>query len=329
MTKIITILIIFTLNQIISASIGNQNHQFLECFNLCSKKNCKNLRLKSKESEDEFSQNQLLHMRLLGWSCLDECKYDCMWYTVDYFIKYENFIPQFYGKWPFVRIFGIQEPLSTIASIGNLLAHVYMLNKMRKVISSNAPFKSLWYTFGLISVNAWLWSTIFHTRDFNFTEKMDYFSGFSLVIFQFNAFFIRLFKLKRNLLLQLSMYLISIMCGYFFYKHIHYLGFIEFDYGYNMKVNIIFGGLNSVCWLIWSFYQYFYLKKSYVWRCILSIILLDVFMLLEVLEFSPIFWTIDSHSLWHLSTICIPFYWYQFIIDDNYRIDLESSKIKI
>lgn len=321
MTNSLILFVIFVLNNAVNASIGNENYQFVECFNRCSKRSCKNSEL------NKFEQSQLIHMRLLGWSCLDECKYDCMWYTVDYFMQYEHFIPQFYGKWPFVRVFGIQEPLSAVASLGNFLAHAYMINKMKSTISPNAPFKLLWYTFGLVSLNAWFWSTVFHTRDYDFTEKMDYFSGFSLVLFQFNAFFIRLFMLKRNLTIKFLMYIITAFCAYFVYTHIYYLWFIKFDYGYNMKVNILFGGLNSLCWLVWSCYQYFYLKRNYVWRCAVSIILVDVFMLLEVLDFSPLFWTIDSHGLWHLSTICIPFYWYKFIIDDNYRIDLEYTKL--
>ena len=34
-------------------------------------------------------------------------------------------IKQYYGKWPFVRVYGIQEIASTIFSILNALAHGY------------------------------------------------------------------------------------------------------------------------------------------------------------------------------------------------------------
>ena len=313
------ILIFVSINEI-NASIGNENHVFLDCLRICSKKKC--------HFTTKFEKNQPTYLKLFGWTCIDDCKYECMWPTVDYFIKVENYVPQFFGKWPFIRMFGIQEPLSTLASIGNLLAHAYMINKMRKHSTKRTtPFKYIWYSFGLVSVNAWLWSTIFHAKETFFTEKMDYYCGFSLVMFQFYAFFIRLFKLKKNILIQLALYMITIYCAYFFYSHIYYLNFIKFDYGYNMKVNIAIGGLNSICWLAWSFYQYYFLNKKYVWRCAISIILVDVFMLLEVLDFAPIWWTIDAHALWHLCTICIPFYWYEFIIDDNYRVQLESYTI--
>lgn len=32
------------------------------------------------------------------WSCSDECKYSCMWLTVDAYKKDNSGVPQFYGK---------------------------------------------------------------------------------------------------------------------------------------------------------------------------------------------------------------------------------------
>jgi hypothetical protein len=251
-----------------------------------------------------------------------------MWQTVDYFTEIEKRpVPQFYGKWPFIRFYGIQEPVSMIASLLNLFAHVFMIRKMVKTTSYRSPFKSLWYLFGLVSVNAWVWSAIFHTRDLDATEKMDYFSALSLVLFQFNCFFIRTLKLKKSFLFKLLMYFICTTSFIYFVYHIYYLSFVHFDYGYNMQVNILIGALNSLCWIFWSLYYYFYLNKKYVWRCTLSVLLVDILMALEIFDFSPILWLLDSHALWHLSTICIPFFWYQFIIDDNYNIDLEGNYI--
>lgn len=44
------------------------------------------------------SNAQGLSESLLRWSCEDECKYTCMWTTVDAFQKDGLSIPQFYGK---------------------------------------------------------------------------------------------------------------------------------------------------------------------------------------------------------------------------------------
>ena len=36
--------------------------------------------------------------RGLVWTCPDDCKYQCMWKTVDAFVENGIDIPQFYGK---------------------------------------------------------------------------------------------------------------------------------------------------------------------------------------------------------------------------------------
>ena len=44
------------------------------------------------------SENQPVCERYLQWSCSDECKYNCMWKTVDAFHRDGLNVPQFYGK---------------------------------------------------------------------------------------------------------------------------------------------------------------------------------------------------------------------------------------
>ncbi|RMZ92871.1 Post-GPI attachment to s factor 3 [Brachionus plicatilis] len=171
----------------------------------------------------------------------------------------------------------------------------------------NAPFRTLWAIFGYISLNTWFWSAIFHTRDTPFTERMDYFSAFLLVLGQFNSFVVRFLKLRRNL--NWLMYLVNVGSLFYFMYHCNYLSSIKFDYGYNMRTNIFVGILNSFCWLSWCAYKIFIKKNKYIWRCALS-----------VFDFRPIWWFLDSHALWHFSTIILPYYWYNFIVDDNYYL---------
>jgi hypothetical protein len=63
-------LVLLTLYQIVNASIGNENNQYIECLKVCSKKSCSP---KSKNNGlKKFEEEQTLHMRLLGWTCLEE-----------------------------------------------------------------------------------------------------------------------------------------------------------------------------------------------------------------------------------------------------------------
>ena len=120
-----------------------------------------------------FYSRQPWHDRLLAWSCTDECAYQCMWKTVEnVYRKNEIPVQQFYGKWPFVRLWGIQEPASAIFSIFNLMPHIYMVCKIVKKIPSETVMFPVWVGYSIVSINTWIWSTVFHTRDWEVTEKV-------------------------------------------------------------------------------------------------------------------------------------------------------------
>ena len=55
-----------------------------------------------------------LHLRLLLWDCPSECDYTCQRQITNRF-RAENLpLHQFHGKWPFLRLWGIQEPLDRL-----------------------------------------------------------------------------------------------------------------------------------------------------------------------------------------------------------------------
>lgn len=60
-------------------------------------------------------------------------------------------VPQFYGKWPFVRFFGIQEPASVFFSFLNLVAHWRMIRKFRSEVRNDSPMYYVWHIFSGVS----------------------------------------------------------------------------------------------------------------------------------------------------------------------------------
>lgn len=88
--------------------------------------------------------------KYFGWTCFDECQYKCMWKTVNAFLDRNWKIPQFYGKWPFIKIFGLQEPASVLFSIMNLITHLILLKKFRKEVRSDSPCYYLWHIFAFV-----------------------------------------------------------------------------------------------------------------------------------------------------------------------------------
>ena len=99
-----------------------------------------------------------------------------------------------------------------------------------------------------------------------------------------------------------------------FLRHVYNMGFVHFDYGYNMKLNVAVGALNSVCWLVWCYRKRERLR--HVRSCAYAVLLLNASVLLELLDFAPLLWVLDSHALWHATTAPIHFVWYDFVIKD-------------
>ena len=102
--------------------------------------------------------------RLAQWSCTDECKYQCMRVITDNAIKEHEPILQYYGKWPFVRYAGMQEPASVAFSVMNLAVHLYGARIVSRRVSQDHPMRRYYLTWSYVSINAWFWSSVFHTR---------------------------------------------------------------------------------------------------------------------------------------------------------------------
>lgn len=298
------------------ASYGDRSYIFQRCTYACAVENCTN-----QEAEAQFVATQPWYQAALQWTCKDECIYTCMWTTVDAFYKDGIGTPHFYGKWPFIRLFGIQEPASVIFSVLNGVFHLRILT-YRKVVPSSVPMYYVWQCVAVISMNTWFWSTIFHSRDTHFTEMMDYVSAFSLVLSNLLSLCCRALGTDRPLR--------PALCGgvllALFLQHTYYLNWVKFDYGYNMKVNLSVGAVNVVGWVVWCLYHR--TKQPYVWKCVTVVLGLNLLLALEVGEFAPLFWVLDAHALWHASTFPLCYLWYSFIIDDGqYLADQQKDKM--
>lgn len=248
---------------------------------------------------------------LVLWTCEDECRYECSWQTVSFFIKQGWAVPQFHGRWQFTRIFSMQEPASVFFSIFNLWAHWRGLNKFRRNVSSTAPYFYMWQIFAGICLNAWLWSAIFHTRDTFLTELLDYSCAYSMVISSFYCMVCRVALHRRPLWLK-GLFGVVVFT-FFIYHFVHLL--TTKSYGYNMKINIATGSTAGVGWLVWYLNQK--RRRAYVWKIATFVILSALSLSLEVLDFPPFMWILDAHALWHLTTAPLALLLWSFIVDDT------------
>lgn len=136
------------------ASSGDRSPYFIDCVDLCKVTRC----------GPHFWSSSSWALRVTRWSCTDDCKYECMHKITDMEIQQGRNIQQYHGKWPFWRVAGMQEPASVAFSLLNLWAHARGTSKIRKKVLESHPMRPYYLVWSIISINAWIWSSIFHTR---------------------------------------------------------------------------------------------------------------------------------------------------------------------
>jgi len=135
------------------ASSGDRSPIFQICVDSCSTNRCR-------------TQPVVLPLalRLTRWSCTDDCRYTCMHEVTSRDVERGAMVQQYYGKWPFSRFAGMQEPASVAFSVLNLWSYAQGARRVQKRVPSNHPMKVHYLVWSCISINAWFWSSVFHTR---------------------------------------------------------------------------------------------------------------------------------------------------------------------
>lgn len=139
------------------ASSGDRSLSFQTCLTTCLPGRCMN--------------TLPLTQRITMWTCQDDCAYECTHTATDaaeasirIFGPRAARVEQFYGKWAFWRLWGMQEPASVAFSLLNLQAHLSGLGLLRRRVPRNHPMRKYYLAWSLVGANAWIWSAIFHTR---------------------------------------------------------------------------------------------------------------------------------------------------------------------
>jgi hypothetical protein len=317
-----------------AASSGDEGLPFRRCLGHCTSTGC------TPGSAGSLSQAQprcsplcaasgdgggrvSLALRLWQWDCSSDCSYACMWELEER--KHSGpsgrseaeaaaggVTEKYYGKWPFVRAWGMQEPASVLFSLLNLAANVAALGaflrlqstrRLRPLTTAHAssadraegashggakqqqkggaganggrggnggrgqayPYAWLWLIQFALSINAWLWSSIFHARDTRVTERLDYFSAGALVAFNLFASGVRVSGStlsgsnaalganaagsRRRIVVQWAA---AGGLAAYYVRHMLRMHYVLFDYGWHVLLCIGAGAVQSLLWLGWA-----------------------------------------------------------------------------
>jgi hypothetical protein len=206
----------------------------------------------------------------------------------------------------------MQEPFSVLFSLFNFLAHREGLSKVLSRIPDSYKMRKYYIQLAYLGMASWVFSMIFHTRDFLVTEQLDYFAAGASVLYGLYYAPIRLFRLYQGGETTQSLLRIwTTLCIILYVAHVAYLKMWSWDYTYNMAANVVVGIFQNIMWTWYSITRYQKTGKGWAtWPGVVVAWVL-VAMSLELLDFPPILGCVDAHSLWHLGTVAPTVLWYK------------------
>ncbi|KAG6077305.1 hypothetical protein E4U16_007685 [Claviceps sp. LM84 group G4] len=290
-------------------SVGDRSPAFRECLEVCRSENC--------GPGKEQTPIPLLR-RLLLWNCASECDYTCQHIVTAQRLSAREPVVQFHGKWPFHRFLGMQEPFSVLFSLGNLYAHYDGLVKIRQLVPASYTLRPFYVILAHVGIASWVFSAIFHTRDFQLTEELDYFAAGANVLYGMYYTPIRIFRLDRPSPRRRSVLRAwTLLCIALYVCHVGYLKGVRWDYTYNMAANVVAGIVQNMLWSWFSITSY--KRSGSLWSIVPGVVVawVMVAMSMELFDFAPWLGCIDAHSLWHLMTIGPTILWYNFLLKDT------------
>lgn len=144
------------------------------------------------------------------------------------------------------------------------------------------------------------------------TERLDYFSAGAVMVFDVYLSCLRVFGLSSRLT---TLGLLALLAfGYF--RHMFYMHFVKFDYGYHVGLCVAAGILQSLLWVSWTIFSTEGRSHPRRWSLWAFVIGVNAAVLLEILDFPPIWHVIDAHALWHLCTVPLTYVLWDFVSID-------------
>jgi len=239
-------LVLISMTTLCFASEGDTDPFMRTCRLRCSEE--RSCRL----PDNAFERKAPFWLKLFAWDCESDCEYQCMRNHTIQRKKSGLNVLQYHGKWPFIRVLGMQELFSSVFSLGNAIPNAIYFFKVKSNVPDGYYLKKILLLFASIHVITWIFSTIFHARDVKVTEALDYY--FSDIAWGFICVWttIRVFDLRS----KLSIFFVFLFFGALVTHLIYYLTYVKFDYGYNTLVGLGMASWQSALWFYWSFRNY-------------------------------------------------------------------------
>ncbi|CAL9124976.1 unnamed protein product [Musa textilis] len=278
-------------------------------------------------ADSPWYMQEPLYVQWKQWNCRSDCQYFCMMRREKEREALGLRPVKYYGKWPFKRSSVLQEPVSAVLSALTLVVQFngwlsfFLLSYYKLPLRPHSgrtyyEYTCLWHIYGLLSMNAWFWGAIYHTRCFDLTEKLDHLSSVALIGFALILAVLRTFNVKT----EASRVMIAAPLLAFLTTHILYLNFYELDHELNMKVCVAMGIGQVLLWSVWAGVTR-HPSRFKIWAVVIGGAMA---IFLELYDFPPHKGYVDSHALWHATNIPLAYLWWSFVYED---VEFRTSAI--
>lgn len=325
--------------RLLEASPGDSDPVYRACVEQCQKTGCVGPKcfqhcVFSSEGnliDGLWYLQEPLYVQWKQWDCTSDCRYHCMLSREEERQEQGQKPVKYHGKWPFKRVYGIQEPVSVALSTLNLAVQFHGWVSFFILVNYKLPFRSnkktyyeytgLWHIYAVFAMNAWFWNSVCHSRDVELIEKINHSSAVALLGFSLFLAVIRIF----NIGLEAARVMVAAPIFAFIATHILYLNFYEFDLGWNTKVCLVIRALHVTLWAVWAGVTR-HPSRWKLWAVMIVGVLAD---LLQVYDFAPYRGLVDAYAISHLINIPLTYLWWSFARDDSeFRTSVLIKKTK-
>ncbi|KAJ1693422.1 hypothetical protein LUZ63_010120 [Rhynchospora breviuscula] len=311
----------------VDGSQGDAHPPYMECIDQCEKtgalkeSSVKHCMTSSGNfpSDDPWYKQEPLYLQWKEWNCKSDCRYHCMMQLEKEREELGLGPIKYHGKWLFKHVSVFQEPLSAILSALTLLVQFngwlsfvllvhYKLPLRPETRKTYYEFTGLWHIYGIFSMNGWFWSSIYHSRYADWTEKLYYSSAVALLGFSLILAIMRAFNVRA----EASRVMVAAPLLAFLTTHILYLNFYRLDYNLNMKVCVAIGTAQMLIWAIWGSVTR-HPSGAKLWVIAIGGISA---VILEIYDFPPYMGYADAHALCFLLAVPLSYLWWSFVKED-------------
>lgn len=270
-------------------------------------------------ADKSWYAHEPLYLQWKEWNCNSECRYHCMMERETEREELKLGPVKYHGKWPLKRASVFQEPFSAALSALTLLVQFngwlsfflllsYKLPLRPETHGTYYEYTGLWHIYGLLAMNSWFWSAIYHSCDTAWTEKL-YFSstaaflGYSLILA-----ILRTSSLRD----EASRVMVAAPILAFVTTHILYLNFYDLNKGLNMKVCTVISIAQLLVWALWAAITKHPSRLKIMFVALGGI--LSVF--LEAQDVPPRWGYVDGHAICLAMAIPLSYLWWSFAKED-------------